>query len=171
MPEEVKKRMSITATVLEAALEVGVDRTPGSSQAQAPEGGAGTFEPVIVKKRQRRLSDVDAVAILLDARGLTTGEISAHFAEVCGASISKHPPSTTPCLQPPSEPRKCACPSGAAASPPREDRAQLLRSRDRCVADEPAADVGRGPAAHERTPREQRHPRGIRHALHHDQPR
>jgi len=44
---------------------------------------------VIVKKRQRRLSDVDAVAISLYAKGLTTGEISAHFAEVYGASICK----------------------------------------------------------------------------------
>ena len=54
-----------------------------------PRDRAGTFEPVIVKKRQRRLSDVDAVAISLFAKGLTTGEISAHFHEVCGASISK----------------------------------------------------------------------------------
>ena len=40
-------------------------------------------------KRQRRLSDVDAIAISLYAKGLTTGEISAHFAEIYGASISK----------------------------------------------------------------------------------
>ena len=43
----------------------------------------------IVRKRQRRLSDVDAVVISLYAKGLTTGEISAHFAEVYGASVSK----------------------------------------------------------------------------------
>jgi transposase-like protein len=43
---------------------------------------------VIVKKRQQRLTDVDAVAILLCAKGLTTGEISAHFADVSRASIS-----------------------------------------------------------------------------------
>ena len=54
-----------------------------------PRDRAGTFEPVIVKKRQRRLSDVDEVAIILFAKGLTTGEISAHFQEVYGASISK----------------------------------------------------------------------------------
>lgn len=44
---------------------------------------------MIVKKRQRRLSDVDAVAISPYAKGLTTGDISAHFAEVYGATISK----------------------------------------------------------------------------------
>ncbi len=44
---------------------------------------------MVVKKRQRRLSDVDAVAISLFAKSLTTGESSAHFHEVYGASISK----------------------------------------------------------------------------------
>ena len=54
-----------------------------------PRDRDGTFDPVIVKKRQRRLSDVDAVVLSLYAKGLTTGEISAHFAEVYGASVSK----------------------------------------------------------------------------------
>jgi Transposase, Mutator family len=68
-------------TVLtEAAGEVSVD---------VPRDRAGTFDPVVVKKRQRRLSDVDAVAISLYAKGFPTGEISAHFAEVYGASVSK----------------------------------------------------------------------------------
>ncbi|MGL4742796.1 MAG: transposase, partial [Dermatophilaceae bacterium] len=109
---------TITATVLEAALEEEMTEHVGHEKHHAPAGGAdnvrngtrpktvltdaagqveievprdraGTFEPVIVKKRQRRLTDVDAVAISLYAKGLTTGEISAHFAEVYGASISK----------------------------------------------------------------------------------
>jgi putative transposase len=41
----------------------------GEVQIEVPRDRAGTFEPVIVKKRQRRLSDVDAVAISLYARG------------------------------------------------------------------------------------------------------
>ncbi len=44
---------------------------------------AGTFEPQIVKKRHRRLSGVDEVVLSLYAKGLTIGEISAHFAEIC----------------------------------------------------------------------------------------
>jgi transposase-like protein len=40
----------------------------------------GSFEPVIVRKRQRRLNGVDEVVLSLYAKGLTTGEISAHFA-------------------------------------------------------------------------------------------
>ncbi len=108
----------ITRQVLEAALEeemsehVGYDKhavqgrnggnsrngtrtktvlteNAGSIEVAVPRDRDGTFEPVIVKKRQRRLNDVDAVVLSLYARGLTTGEISAHFAEVYGASVSK----------------------------------------------------------------------------------
>src|SRR3954468_11377799 len=49
----------------------------------------GSFEPQIVKKRQRRLTGVDEIVLSLYAKGLTTGEISAHFAEIYGASVSK----------------------------------------------------------------------------------
>jgi putative transposase len=44
---------------------------------------------VIVKKRQRRLGEVDEIVLSLYARGLTTGEISAHFEQIYGASVSK----------------------------------------------------------------------------------
>ena len=47
-----------------------------------------TFEPQLVKKRQRRLSDMDLILSLF-VKGLTTGEIAAHFAEVHGTSVSK----------------------------------------------------------------------------------
>ena len=65
--------------------------TPAAGEVtiEVPRDRDGTFEPVIVKKRQRRLNDVDAVVLSLFARGLTTGEISAHFAEVYGVSIGK----------------------------------------------------------------------------------
>jgi putative transposase len=101
----------ITKTVLESALEeemsehVGYDKhtvegrnggnsrngtrsktvlteAAGEVQVQVPRDRDGTFEPVVVRKRQRRLSDVDAVAISLYAKGLTTGEIFAHSQEV-----------------------------------------------------------------------------------------
>jgi len=109
---------SITKTVLESALEeemaehVGYDKhavegrnhansrngtraktvltdNAGPVQIEVPRDREGTFAPVIVAKRQRRLSDVDAIVLSLYSRGLTTGEISAHFAEVYGASVSK----------------------------------------------------------------------------------
>ena len=70
-----------TKTILtDACGEVDID---------VPRDRDGTFEPVIVKKRQRRLSKVDEVVLSLYAKGLTTGEISAHFADVYGAEMSK----------------------------------------------------------------------------------
>lgn len=108
----------ITATVLQAALEEEMTEHLGHEKHQpaagrdgnirngtrpktvltdaagevaieVPRDRSGTFEPVIVAKRQRRLTDVDAIAIALYAKGLTTGEIFAHFNEIYGASVSK----------------------------------------------------------------------------------
>jgi putative transposase len=61
----------------------------GHVEIDVPRDRAGTFEPQIVKKRQRRLNGVEEIVLSLYAKGLTTGEISAHFAEIYGASVSK----------------------------------------------------------------------------------
>src|SRR6201992_122011 len=61
----------------------------GPVEIEVPRDRAGTFEPQIVKKRQRRLNGVDEIVLSLYAKGMTTGEISAHFAEIYGASVSK----------------------------------------------------------------------------------
>jgi putative transposase len=47
------------------------------------------FEPQIVKKRERRLTGIDEIVLSLTAKGLTTGEVAAHFADVCRAAVSK----------------------------------------------------------------------------------
>ena len=41
------------------------------------------------EKRQRRLSGVDEIVLSLYAKGLTTGDIAAHFADIYDASVSK----------------------------------------------------------------------------------
>ena len=61
----------------------------GPVEIDVPRDLDASFQPKIVKKRQRRLTGVDEIVLSLTARGLTTGEISAHFAEVYGASVSK----------------------------------------------------------------------------------
>lgn len=61
----------------------------GEVQIAVPRDREGSFEPQIVGKRQRRLTDLDQLVISLFAKGLTTGEISAHLMEVYGASVSK----------------------------------------------------------------------------------
>jgi putative transposase len=61
----------------------------GQVQAEVPRDRDASFEPQIVRKRQRRLTGVDEIVLSLYARGLTTGEICAHFAEIYGASVSR----------------------------------------------------------------------------------
>jgi transposase-like protein len=61
----------------------------GPVEVKVPRDVAGTFEPQIVKKRQRRLGGVDEMVLSLSAKGLTHGEISAHLAEVYGAEVSR----------------------------------------------------------------------------------
>jgi putative transposase len=66
----------------------------GPVEVRVPRDAAGTFEPQIVRKRQRRLSGVDDLVLSLSAKGLTHGEISAHLAEVYGTEVSKQTIST-----------------------------------------------------------------------------
>jgi transposase-like protein len=56
-----------------------------------PRDRAGTFEPVIVPKRKRRLGGVDQMVLSLSAKGLTHGEISAHLEEIYpGSAVDGH---------------------------------------------------------------------------------
>jgi transposase-like protein len=114
----------LTKTVLETALEVEMEdhlgyakhspegRDKGNSrngsrskrvltevgevEIDVPRDRDGSFEPRIVEKRQRRLSGVDELVISLAAKGLTTGEIAARFADVYGAEVSRETISRTP---------------------------------------------------------------------------
>jgi len=108
----------LTKQVLEASLEAEMDEHLGyAKHGRRPEDGGGnsrngsrtktvvtdvgpievnvprdrqaSFEPKIVRKRQRRLDGVDAMVISLVAKGLTTGEVQAHLAEVYGSDVSR----------------------------------------------------------------------------------
>ncbi|WP_418000807.1 transposase [Kocuria flava] len=61
----------------------------GPVEIEVPRDREGSFEPVIVPKRKRRLDGIDQIVLSLSARGLTTGEIAVHFEEVYGAKVSK----------------------------------------------------------------------------------
>jgi putative transposase len=61
----------------------------GPVDIEVPRDRAGTFEPVMVPKRKRRLGGVDQMVLSLSAKGLTHGEISAHLEEIYGAKVSK----------------------------------------------------------------------------------
>ena len=61
----------------------------GPVEIEVPRDRDGSFDPQVVRKRQRRLDGTGQIVISLTARGLTTGEIAAHFDEVYGAKVSK----------------------------------------------------------------------------------
>jgi putative transposase len=61
----------------------------GAVVLEVPRDRDGSFEPVIVPKRRRRLVGVDQMVFSLSAKGLTHGEISAHLGEIYGAKVSK----------------------------------------------------------------------------------
>ena len=67
-------------TVLTKAGPVAID---------VPRDRAGTFEPVVVRKRQRGLGSIEDVVVSLSARGMTHVDISAHLADVYGSEVSK----------------------------------------------------------------------------------
>lgn len=66
----------------------------GPVEIDVPRDRDSSFEPQLVRKRQRRLNGVENMVLSLSAKGLTHGEISAHLAEVYGAEVSKSTIST-----------------------------------------------------------------------------
>lgn len=62
--------------------------TEGGLDIEVPRDRNGSFEPHIVRKRQRRLEGLDDKIIALYARGLSTREIQAELTELYGAEIS-----------------------------------------------------------------------------------
>jgi hypothetical protein len=106
----------VTKLVLEAGLEVEMDehlgyakhaaagRDGGNSrngrrtktvltgvgpvEIMVPRDRGGTFEPVTVRKRQRRLGDVDTLVLSLSARSLTTGQVASRaFCAAIGVTV------------------------------------------------------------------------------------
>jgi transposase-like protein len=61
----------------------------GPVEIEVPRDVDSSFEPQIVRKRQRRLNGIDQIVLSLTAKGLTTGAVAAHFDDVYGAKVSK----------------------------------------------------------------------------------
>jgi hypothetical protein len=68
----------------------------GPVQITVPRDRDGSFEPKIVAKRQKRLTGIDELVISLAAKGLTTGEISAHLAEATAPGSPAKPSPRSP---------------------------------------------------------------------------
>jgi putative transposase len=61
----------------------------GEVTVEVPRDRAGTFEPQIIPKHQRRLAGFDEAVISLYAKGMTTGDIVAHLSEVYDTEVSR----------------------------------------------------------------------------------
>jgi putative transposase len=66
-----------------------VNTINGPVTIDAPRDRNGSFEPVIVPKKTRRLSNINSVVLSLYSRGMTTRDIEAHLEEVYGAAMSR----------------------------------------------------------------------------------
>lgn len=60
----------------------------GQFERDTPRDRAGSFEPKLVKKHQRRFTSMDDKIIFLYAQGMTTREIVTSFKEMYGADVS-----------------------------------------------------------------------------------
>src|SRR5215475_11436628 len=61
----------------------------GGVRVETPRDRKGTFEPQIVRKRQRRFEGFDDKILALYSRGLSTREIEAHLEEIYGVSVGR----------------------------------------------------------------------------------
>ncbi len=65
-----------------------VETDQGPVELAVPRDRARTFDPTVVKKRQRRLEGFDDKVLALYAHGLTTREIQNHLEELYGTAVS-----------------------------------------------------------------------------------
>ncbi len=61
----------------------------GPVEIDAPRDRDGSFEPQIVRKRQRRFVGFDEKILALYSRGMSTRDIEAHFREIYGVQVSR----------------------------------------------------------------------------------
>ena len=61
----------------------------GEFQIEVPQDRNGSFEPQVVKKRQKDISEIDQKIISMYARGLTTRQISEQIEEIYGFECSE----------------------------------------------------------------------------------
>jgi putative transposase len=60
----------------------------GPIELETPRDRAGTFDPRIVPKGQRRLDGIDKIVLGLYAKGMTTRDITDHLLEIYGVEVS-----------------------------------------------------------------------------------
>jgi putative transposase len=61
----------------------------GDVRIEVPRDRAGTFAPAVIPKHQRRLAGFDEAVLSLYAKGMTTGDIANHLADIYGTDVSR----------------------------------------------------------------------------------
>ena len=61
----------------------------GDVRLNVPRDRAGTFAPAVIPKHSRRLAGFDDAVLSLYAKGLTTGDIVNHLADIYGTQVSR----------------------------------------------------------------------------------
>src|SRR5947207_798190 len=61
----------------------------GAVRIETPRDRNGSFEPQIIRKRQRRFEGFDEKILALYSRGLSTRDIEAHLAEIYGVKVGR----------------------------------------------------------------------------------
>ena len=66
-----------------------VNSSYGSMEIEVPQDRKSTFEPQVVKKRQKHISDIDQKIISMYAKGMTTRQISDTLEDIYGFEASE----------------------------------------------------------------------------------
>jgi len=66
-----------------------INSSYGSMDIQVPQDRRSTFEPQVVKKRQKDISDIDQKIISMYAKGMTTRQISDTLEDIYGFEVSE----------------------------------------------------------------------------------
>ena len=66
-----------------------VNSSYGSMEIQVPQDRKSTFEPQVVKKRQKDISDIDQKIISMYTKGMTTRQISDTLEDIYGFEVSE----------------------------------------------------------------------------------
>lgn len=76
-------------TIAMAIKNKQVNSSYGSMKVEVPQDRNSTFEPQVVKKRQKDISDIDQKIISMYAKGMTTRQISETLEDIYGFEASE----------------------------------------------------------------------------------
>ena len=66
-----------------------IKSTEGQIELEIPRDRNGLFEPQLIKKHQKNVSELEDIIMSMYARGMTTRDIEAHLEEIYGLEVSR----------------------------------------------------------------------------------